>query len=469
MFPSRALNSCVRTAAAPVLLVLALAPAAAARSYEVVADRASVRSGPSGTARVVGTLAKGDRVGVVGRMGDWIRVEDGSGRQGWAEAGDLVPSTAVASLAGTGPQLASAGAPAPSAPAPSAPASPASLPAIPTAGTTGLAPLPGAPAPSPPPASPGSASPGAASPGSASPGSASQPATPQPSPAPSGASSGSSGVGNLLATAGGALVGSLLANALNGGGRGNAASPSSGSGASPASPAAADGPTHRVTASLLNVRTGPGTQYQVVRQLGNGVQVRVTGQQGAWRQLDDGSWVHGDYLAPIGGAGSSPAAGTGDPTANTQDLPSSSVGFVQLPTSGADHYGYYAASKRWGTPRLVYGIMRVARRFRAENPGAPRLGVGDLSLQNGGDITGHASHETGVDADLRPVRSDGAESPVTIDQGAYSRSLTERALRLFTAELNVSHIFFNDQSLIQAIGPVQQWPNHANHFHVRAR
>lgn len=217
------------------------------------------------------------------------------------------------------------------------------------------------------------------------------------------------------------------------------------------------GPSATVTASTLNVRSGPGTNYRIIGSLSRGASVQVVRSSGSWYEvaLRSGTgWVHGAYLDVGGGRpGAAPPPST------------SRAGYIQLPSSGNGYYGYYAASKRWGTPAMVYGIQRIASRFKAANPSAPRIGVGDISLMNGGPISGHASHQRGVDADLRPVRNDGREAPVTIHQSAYSRTLTQRVLDLFVAEVRVTHIFFNDSRTRHT----QHWPNHDNHFHVRIR
>ncbi|MGE0712151.1 MAG: penicillin-insensitive murein endopeptidase [Planctomycetota bacterium] len=223
-----------------------------------------------------------------------------------------------------------------------------------------------------------------------------------------------------------------------------------------------------VTASGLNVRSGPGTGYRVVGTLNRGARVTVTGQSGAWRRIafNGGSaYVHGDYLGAVGSGSSS-----GGSTGSGWTVPGGRVsraGYIQLPTSGPDFYGYYTPTRRWGKPAMVYGIERVSRRFRSEDSSRPRIGVGDISYENGGQISGHASHRLGVDADIRPVRNDRQEAAVTRFQSGYSRTLTRRALELFEAELRVTHIFFNDAAIRTAHR--QNWPNHDNHFHVRIR
>lgn len=59
-------------------------------------------------------------------------------------------------------------------------------------------------------------------------------------------------------------------------------------------------PMARVTANVLNVRSGPGTGYAKVASLQNGASVQVIGRNGQWWQIamPDGrkGWIHGDYV-----------------------------------------------------------------------------------------------------------------------------------------------------------------------------
>ena len=81
-------------------------------------------------------------------------------------------------------------------------------------------------------------------------------------------------------------------------------------------------------------------------------------------------------------------------------------------TDGPGIFGYYSADKRWGTASTIAALYEVGRIWQLRHP-TPRVGVGDISLRGGGDIEGHASHETGRDVDLRPMKNDGTEGPVT--------------------------------------------------------
>jgi uncharacterized protein YraI len=245
--------------------------------------------------------------------------------------------------------------------------------------------------------------------------------------------------------------------------RANPAGSGSSGGSASTGGTSTSGEAMSVTASALNVRSGPSTRYRKLGTLRRGASVRVLSRQGAWSRIAYGNgaaWVHGDYLAKPGSTGSGGGTSTGG-------RPTSRAGYIQLATSGTHTYGYYTSARRWGRPAMVYGIERAARKFRQANPGAPRVGVGDISAQNGGRISGHASHRLGVDADLLPVRNDGREARVSVGQSAYSRTLTRKLLQRFEAELRVTHIFFNDSQIHTAHR--QYWKNHSNHFHVRIR
>lgn len=214
-----------------------------------------------------------------------------------------------------------------------------------------------------------------------------------------------------------------------------------------------------VTAVALNVRTGPSTRYRDVGTLARSTPVVVRSEQGGWKRIDfagRSAWVHGSFLAD---------AGTGPVSPVPPTRPRSRAGFIQLAAAGEGFYCYSPANRRWGTPTFVYGIERVARRWAREQPGRPRLGVGDISLMNGGDISGHVSHERGVDADFRPVRNDGREDPVAWTQSSYSRADTQRVIDLFADELSLVYVFFNDRRTRRTT----PWPNHDGHFHVRIR
>ncbi|MCK9513702.1 MAG: SH3 domain-containing protein [Pigmentiphaga sp.] len=55
----------------------------------------------------------------------------------------------------------------------------------------------------------------------------------------------------------------------------------------------------RVTASVLNVRSAPGTSFSVISQLKQGEEVTVVEQSGDWSRVEPCGWVSSMYLASV--------------------------------------------------------------------------------------------------------------------------------------------------------------------------
>jgi len=104
--------------------------------------------------------------------------------------------------------------------------------------------------------------------------------------------------------------------------------------------------------------------------------------------------------------------------------------------------------RNWGIPRFTAAIQRAADAVAAQRPGAI-LYVGDVSQARGGQISGHRSHRSGVDADLllylttldgAPVHSPGfvsvdADGLAWDPRGRYVRVDLEREWLLIRALL----------------------------------
>lgn len=141
------------------------------------------------------------------------------------------------------------------------------------------------------------------------------------------------------------------------------------------------------------------------------------------------------------------------------------LGLVLLPqTSGNGYYSYEPAANQYGTSATIQAVLDVGRQWRQNQPGLP-FWVGDISLQGGGKMPGHNTHQHGTDVDLRPLRTDGRPLPVTIHDSAYSREQTELLVRAFLTHGNVKNVLFNDTSIPGVI----QWPGHDNHLHVNMK
>lgn len=150
----------------------------------------------------------------------------------------------------------------------------------------------------------------------------------------------------------------------------------------------------------------------------------------------------------------------------------SRVGFELLPTSGSGYYHYAGGddptSDVWGHPGTINCVEEVARKWAARYPKRPRIGVGDISLKNGGRFRPHKSHRRGVDVDIRPMKARG-EGPVSVGQPSYSRKYTRDMIVLFVETCNVKRVYFNDISLARKMDKVSTHPGHHNHVHFTLR
>jgi murein endopeptidase len=155
---------------------------------------------------------------------------------------------------------------------------------------------------------------------------------------------------------------------------------------------------------------------------------------------------------------------------------------VQLPAEGRDFWTYdwgLRASpnrpwRRWGTDRLVATLLDIVGEYRAANPGAPRVGIADLSRTHGGRFganfggLGHSSHQNGLDADVLYPRRDGLErrawSPRLVDE-ARSQDLVDRFVAAGAVQVYVGWG-------LDLRGPrkiVVKLAHHDDHMHVRIR
>lgn len=122
----------------------------------------------------------------------------------------------------------------------------------------------------------------------------------------------------------------------------------------------------------------------------------------------------------------------------------------------------------WGSAAAVAQLETGAKNFGTGNGRVP---VGDASNEHGGDIPGHASHESGMDIDIWPIRTDSAQCTagrITWSSSTYDRAATRQLVRAIRAAApgHVKLIYFNDPQLISE-GLTSRYANHDNHLHVR--
>jgi len=77
----------------------------------------------------------------------------------------------------------------------------------------------------------------------------------------------------------------------------------------------------------------------------------------------------------------------------------------------------------------------------------------------------HRGHRHGIEVDIRPVRGDGREAPVSRAMPGYSRRLTQELVGIIRGNpvLPVTTIYFNDPQL----SGVSLLVGHDDHLHVR--
>jgi penicillin-insensitive murein endopeptidase len=172
------------------------------------------------------------------------------------------------------------------------------------------------------------------------------------------------------------------------------------------------------------------------------------------------------------------------------------AGGVSLPINGPDwQVMRLTRNRNWGNPRLVDYLERLSSDARALD-GWPGLLIGDMSQPRGGPmLTGHTSHQVGLDADiwLTPMpdrilteqeREDMSavsmlKDPFTVDPEIFTL-LNVKLIKRAASYPQVARIFVhpaikkalceqaakvgNDRSWL---GKVRPWWNHHYHFHVR--
>jgi penicillin-insensitive murein endopeptidase len=168
-------------------------------------------------------------------------------------------------------------------------------------------------------------------------------------------------------------------------------------------------------------------------------------------------------------------------------------GAAPLPADGPNWQVMRPSRNRaWGHPVLIAFVERLAARAAAV--GWPGLLVGDIAQPRGGPmLTGHGSHQIGLDADIwltpmpnRRLAAVEREEMSAVDvvagdgQGVDSTAWTPehaRLLRTAASDPAVARIFVNPaikRELCRSAGSdrawlarIRPWWGHSYHFHVR--
>lgn len=174
------------------------------------------------------------------------------------------------------------------------------------------------------------------------------------------------------------------------------------------------------------------------------------------------------------------------------------AGGISLPINGPDwQVMRLSRNRNWGTPQLIDFLERFASDARALDDW-PGLLVGDMSQPRGGPmLTGHTSHQVGLDVDLwltpMPDRTltpherenivavSMLKDPFTVDPEKFT-TLQVKLIKRAASYPQVARIFVHpaikkalcemadqvgeDRSWLAKVRP---WWNHYYHFHVRIK
>ncbi|GAB3445317.1 penicillin-insensitive murein endopeptidase [Massilia solisilvae] len=146
--------------------------------------------------------------------------------------------------------------------------------------------------------------------------------------------------------------------------------------------------------------------------------------------------------------------------------PKDSRGYFMLPQAPEDA-GYYVygtpgkGEAQYAHPAMITLLFMVEREWALIDK--RKFGVGNISIADGGDF-GHKSHRKGLEVDVRPLRKDGLQLPVSYLSHDYDLDATEVLIQLFrTCAAYPLVVFFNDRR-IPGTAPLA---GHDNHFHVQ--
>ena len=169
------------------------------------------------------------------------------------------------------------------------------------------------------------------------------------------------------------------------------------------------------------------------------------------------------------------------------------AGAVELPETGPTWQAMRLSRNRnWGHPKTVDFLMDLSA-FAARLPGWQGLYIGDISQPRGGPmLTGHASHQIGLDADIwmlppnrlnltRTERENISSISLRRAEGAYVNDQWTRqhheVIKAAASDPRVARIFVFPGAKVQMcrdetgdrayLRKIRPWYGHHYHFHVR--
>ena len=141
------------------------------------------------------------------------------------------------------------------------------------------------------------------------------------------------------------------------------------------------------------------------------------------------------------------------------------LSLIVLPRPAATgYYTYSAVDRQYGTRECIAALLAIAETWKCSKP-TVSIGLGDISFKDGRPMLPHKSHRHGIHIDVRPLRKDGKQLPISIKDLQYSHEDTKLLVETLRGHANVKAILFNDSK----IKGVSHWVGHDNHLHVSMR
>lgn len=138
-------------------------------------------------------------------------------------------------------------------------------------------------------------------------------------------------------------------------------------------------------------------------------------------------------------------------------------------TTLCDYHSGSGKAANWATSAAVAQVEAAAALFHRRT--GLKTSHGEASFEHGGNISGHSTHEVGLDVDLGLIRRDGRHCRrlgLDYRDAQYDRARTRQLIEAVydAAPGRVKLIYFNDPVLVRE-GLVVSYPNHSHHLHIR--
>lgn len=130
----------------------------------------------------------------------------------------------------------------------------------------------------------------------------------------------------------------------------------------------------------------------------------------------------------------------------------------------------------WTTTWMQNRITMAGMTYAAKSlliANSPPMWIRDMSAAKGGPTSGHKSHQTGIDIDMRlpllPPKTTNWDKLAGSNYTAlFHLDAATAQLEAIKSMMDTKYIFFNDPRLISK-GLCSREPNHGNHYHIRLK